>query len=352
MVARHLRVADLIWVLLSVCFALAATASADEAQDSSKSDNPSLPTLSGFVDVRGVHSNDDALASKFMIGQAEIDLDQHIANRVDYFLAICYNNENEAFELGAAELHLSLLVTPRSQLTRAELIAGRFDVPFGIDYRYVASPDCELVCSPWYSHDVGNWNAWNDLGLGFSAGNHWSELKLYVVNGYEESAELVERVFNLATGYTEDSVVELQSSPEAAVGGRLGVLPAGECVELGLSAADGIDDNGVSTLQLFGGDASVNISRWRAQAELIYSTISEGELRTISRGCYLQLRHRLDRLRLIGRCAAVRDGGEDWRYQFSGGAAVPISTGTEVRVEVVRTPGNRVVSLFGIVAAF
>ena len=287
-----------------------------------------------------------------MIGQAEIDLEQHIASRVDYLLAICYNNDTEAFELGAAELHLSLLSTPRKQLSRAELIAGRFDVPFGIDYRYAASPDCELVCSPWYAHAVGNCNAWNDLGIRLTAGNNRSELDLYIVNGYEESAEIVQTVYNLATGISEDSVLELKSNPQAAWGGRLGILPVGRDLEIGFSAATGIGEQGALTMKLLCGDVTFSASRWRVQAELIYSSLSEGGLLTISRGCYLQLRRSIAGLRLVSRCAASRSDQETWLYQFSGGAAIPIATGTELRAEFIRTPGDRVISLFQIVAGF
>lgn len=352
MKTRHLRVAALVCLILTGSSALTGSVRAEEADDSSKTDETPLPQLSGFVDVRGVHSNDDASATEFTIGQAEIDLEQRIADHIHYLLAVCYNNESGAFELGAAELHLSLLTTPHHQLNKLELIAGRFDVPFGIDYRYVASPDCELVCSPWFSQDVGNWNAWNDLGLRLDAGNGWSELNLYLVNGYQESSELVQRVFNLATGYSEDSVVELRAEPEAALGGRIGVLPFGGAFEVGVSAAAGVDAAGAKPMQLLCGDATLEISRWRAQAEFIYTTLHAGDLTSVSRGGYFQLRHRLDNFRLTGRCAAVRDDQEEWRYQFSGGAALPLSTGTEFRLEIVRTPDNRVVSLFEIVAGF
>ncbi len=310
------------------------------------------PRLSGFLDVRGVYSNQTDNRNQFMIGQAEIDLEQQIAANVSCLMAVAYNSDNGAFELGAAELHLTLHQDSTTYFRNAQLIAGQFDVPFGIDYRYYASPDCETVCSPWFTHHVGNWSGWNDHGVQLEATSSLGSLDLYLVNGYEESNEIVHSVFNLATGVTEDSVEVVLTTPEAAIGGRVGIAPEGKNVEFGMSASIGFDNRGATAMTLLGSDITYEINRLGFRSEIIYSSISGGQLNEIGRSFYLQAHYQLAPLRLTARYATVREGDENWQRQFSTGIAFAVAKGTELRGEVVRTPGHKVVGLLQIVAGF
>lgn len=315
--------------------------------------NPSGPlALSGFVDVRGVYSNEADKSSKFSIGQAELDLEHKMSSRVGVFLAAAYNSENGAMELGAAELQLTLRDDSRHFLNSINLVAGQFDVPFGIGCRYYASPDCETVTSPWYSHRIGNWSGWNDYGVRIEAISLFGTADLFVVNGYEESQEIVHRVINLATGFEEESLEVISTSPEVAIGGRLGAIPLNELVEIGFSASLGINDNGNVDMTLLGSDLTVDRHQFGCRSEFVYSSLDRNGQREICRSYYVQAHYHISSWRVISRFAAVNEWRSSWASQYSAGLALPVAPGTEVRCEIIRTSQGKLVGMLQIVAGF
>ncbi len=310
------------------------------------------PRLSGFVDVRGVYSSDPDRTSKFSIGQTELDLEQMISDRVGVFLAAAYNSESGAIELGAAELQLTLRNDSLRFLNNISLIVGQFDVPFGIGCRYYASTDCESITSPWYSHRVGNWSGWNDYGVRLAVTSPIATGDLYLVNGYEESEEIAYQVFNWTTGLAEESLEVIVTSPEAAFGGRLGIIPNNEAVEFGLSAGVGVDDRGNAAMTLLGGDLTYDGSRLGCRSEFIYSSLDRNGRTEVSRGFYLQSHYHIAAWRVISRYAAVRGLESKWDSQYSAGLALMVAPKTEVRGEMIRTPNDEVVGMIQIVAGF
>lgn len=310
------------------------------------------PLLSGFVDVRGVYSGDSDNSHRFSIGQAELDVEHKLSNRVGVLLCAAYNSDNGAIELGAAELQLTLFENDQSYLNNITLVAGQFDVPFGIGARYYASTDCETVTSPWFSHSVGNWSGWNDYGVQVQAASRSASVVLFAVNGYEESAEVVHKVYNWTAGVEEDSLVVVVKVPEAAFGGRLGVMPSGANLEFGVSGSVGIDDHGGVGMTLLGSDLSYDGSLLGCHGEFIYNTLEhEGRLQ-ISRGCYLQAHCHIAAWRVISRYAAANRNDESWLSQYSAGIAVSVAVGTELRCELIRTAEGSAVGMVQIVAGF
>ncbi len=324
----------------------------EQPSDSIVTSQSQAPQLSGFVDVRGVYSESSEETGKFSIGQAELDLDHKISDRVGIFLAAAYNSENGAIELGAAELQLTLRDDPLRFFSNISLMAGQFDVPFGIGCRYYASPDCESITSPWYSHRVGNWSGWNDYGLKLGATTTSGSLDLFVVNGYEESEEIVHSVFNLATGLTEDSIELDVTVPEAAFGGRIGLAVVPSNLELGVSASTGVDDQGSVAMTLLGNDITINSGKLGLRGESIYSTVKHNSGTEISRGAYLIAHYDLAPVRLLGRYATLRDGNEDWSDQYAAGAGFALADQTELRGELVKTSNDRVAVVLQVVAEF
>lgn len=323
-----------------------------QPKDSLPANPGRTPRLSGFVDVRGVYTSDSEGTNKFSIGQTELDLEQVISDRVGVFLAAAYNSESGAIELGAAELHLTLRNDSLRFLNDISLIAGQFDVPFGIGCRYYASPDCESVTSPWYSHSVGNWSGWNDYGLRLAVTLPVATADLFLVNGYEESAEIAYQVFNLATGLAEESLEVIVTTPEAAIGGRIGIIPRNELMEFGFSAGVGVNDRGKAAMTLFGGDLTYDASRLGCRSEFIYSSLDRNGQTEVSRSFYFQSHYHIAGWRVISRYAAVRGWECKWESQYSAGLALMVAPKTEIRGEVIRTPNDEVVGMLQIVAGF
>lgn len=310
------------------------------------------PLLSGFVDVRGVYSNGSDNSHRFSVGQAELDLEHMLSNRVGILLCAAYNSDNGAIELGAAELELTLYENDQRYLNNISLVAGQFDVPFGIGSRYYASTDCETVTSPWFSHSVGNWSGWNDYGVQVQATSRSANAVLFAVNGYEESAEVVYKVYNWTAGVEEDSIGVVVTVPEAAFGGRLGIIPAGGNIELGISGSIGIDDRGGVGMTLLGSDLSYDGTLFGCHSEFIYNSLDrEGQLQ-VSRGCYLQAHCHIATWRVISRYAAANKNAEPWQSQYSAGIALPVAVGTELRCELIRTAERNAVAMVQIVAGF
>lgn len=345
------------WQLI-ICFLLAAgTVLGGDPPESEADLKPALlgkngPTVSGFIDLRAMYSSEFEAGKRFSVDQAEIDLEQSISSRLNSFVAVAYNNESGSFELGTAVLDIDLLNNTAGFFNDVRLGIGQFDVPFGIGHRYYAPPDCEAVCSPWYSHHVGNWSGWNDYGLKLGATTTSGSLDLFVVNGYEESEEIVHSVFNLATGLTEDSIELDVTVPEAAFGGRIGLAVVPSNLELGVSASTGVDDQGSVAMTLLGNDITINSGKLGLRGELIYSTVKHNSGTEISRGAYLIAHYDLAPVRLLGRYATLRDGNEDWSDQYAAGAGFALADQTELRGELVKTSNDRMAVILQVVAGF
>jgi len=153
----------------------------------------------GFADILYNSDLEAGGNAGFGYGQFELDLSGTVVSNVSFEGAISYNAEDGVFEAGAGFLDIQWL--------DMGLIVGQFDVPFGIDYLYIPSPDRLLVSGTLMNQR--SIDGWNDVGMNLYGELVFVNFNLFAVNG---------------------------ASKGIAVGGRLGV-PTGNLTELGVSYA-------------------------------------------------------------------------------------------------------------------
>lgn len=183
--------------------------------------------LGGFMDLQSEPGADGTETPIHRLGQAELDVDALIAPGVGLCLAAAWDPVTEAFGVGTAAVNLRFSPGDPAALCRGEigdqtgLVAGRFDVPFGIDWLLYPSIDRPLVTMPLpVAATHGGWNA--DGLLGYGALGRWSVM-VHATTGFDHSRVL-------------DSGGEAIWTGRHAVGGRLGLAPWSG-VSLGASAA-------------------------------------------------------------------------------------------------------------------
>ena len=292
--------------------------------------------ITGFMDFISSYHNTIADETNISLGQAEIDLTKDIGSNKSIELAIAYNNDESKFELGAAilDIHLSNSVGERhnrkSSYIHSSLIVGQFDVPFGIDYQSYASVDRKLISAPRVvdlTHE-----GWNDVGLNLTMENSYGNLSVFVVNGFESSAEITSQVINIATGLPEDQIDEVDTTPSNAFGGRLGMnLFSG--LEVGSSLALGLNADNKDEMMIIGADVQYNMSNLLIKGEYIQHSVNRSVQEENHKGYYLQSLYNFDSFFLTSRYGSFKPDGVEWVGQLSIGGGIPISDGVEIRVE-------------------
>lgn len=109
--------------------------------------------LSGFFDVEYKQPLNQETINNFEFGQFEIGLERSVSPKLNFEGAIAFNSETNNFELGSAfvEYNISSSLTQsflKNVFESFAIVAGQFDVPFGIDYKCIASPDRKMVSTP------------------------------------------------------------------------------------------------------------------------------------------------------------------------------------------------------------
>jgi hypothetical protein len=199
-------------------------------------------TLSGLFDVVDRLPQDGQAENQgFALGQLELDVESALSPYLNIAGALAY--DGEAIGVGAAyvDLHLTDMWVSHpvhSQvINHTGILVGQFDVPFGADYKRVASPDRELVSSPLAVQATSD--SWNDLGVLFYGGSNTWEGNVYLVNGDRG---------NLAYG------TRFTASPR-------------EMVSLGVSYASVIDDENQIRAKYQGGDITFRLEPIKIMAE-------------------------------------------------------------------------------------
>lgn len=208
--------------------------------------------LSGFADVIYSSIPDSTSSGHFRLGQVELDLTCHIHERVRSDLAIAY--DDGAF--GLSTMTIGFIITDRT-----EIYVGQFDVPFGIDLDFYASPDRKLISPPLAVEKTHN--LWNDIGLQFCAGWRDFGLVLFAVNSLAQA---------------EVSVVP---------GGRLFYSPL-DLIEFGASIGIGLTDDTEPEAILLGGDFQLSYKNLCLKGEYIEHTYERTTDSKTTAGFYLQ----------------------------------------------------------------
>jgi len=192
------------------------------------------PEIYGFLDLQWEPGADGENDRIFRLGQAEVDLDAAIADRTGVCVALAWDPVTEAFGVGTAAVNLQFSPGDLEAFCRPQevnatgVIAGRFDVPFGIDWLLYPSINRPLVSMPLPVEAThGGWNA--DGVLLYGAAGSWNAL-LHATSGFDHS-----RV--LGTGG------EAVWTGRQAVGGRLGAVPRpGLAVGVSAAGLDAVED--------------------------------------------------------------------------------------------------------------
>ncbi|NQV49902.1 MAG: hypothetical protein HQ507_05375 [Candidatus Marinimicrobia bacterium] len=174
---------------------------------------------SGFADIVYTKELTEDGEAAFGYGQFELDLSAIVSPRVTFEGAIAYNADDGLFEAGAGFLDIHLTGSDEAHPPRggyiqhSGLMVGQFDVPFGLDYLYIPSPDRKLVSAPLLNQKTID--SWNDMGLNLYCELSFLNFNYFIVNGAQAGI---------------------------ATGGRA-VIPLANILEIGASFATQTADN-------------------------------------------------------------------------------------------------------------
>jgi len=291
---------------------------------------------SGFFDVVGSARRAADDETQFGLGQAEIDLASQLSNRVAVEAAVAYNNETGNFELGAALVDIHLFSREEGErhtrsfgIDHTYVLAGQFDVPFGIDYHVYPSIERKLVTAPLVV-DLTH-GGWNDYGVQFGLEAAQANFVCYWVNGFESSLEVLDEAQTLATG--EEVYEEINTSPADAFGTRLGITPF-SWLEIGSSLAAGWNSSGRDEMILVGADIQLALNNLEIKGEYISHSLNRTIAEENNRGWYAQATYSVfSNAFVTTRYGSFKSEQQDWYGQGSVGLGYALADGVELRWE-------------------
>lgn len=217
------------------------------------------PTLeiSGFFDVSAAPLTDRD--NPFALGPFELDLESTLNDHISGSAAVVLDT-GEAF-IGPAFIDLHYFGEGQSSHSpRGRIFSdpgyhiqfGQFDVPFGLDYLFYATPDRPTITPP-LSTDLMFEGGWTHPGIRIFKAHPIFNASAYMVNGF---------------------------NPGYVAGGRLGIRPLENpfsshriretpLLEIGVSGAIDLDQHSSSEGDMRGADLEMNIPGVRVLAEYI-----------------------------------------------------------------------------------
>ena len=208
--------------------------------------------LSGFFDVRAADRRTDP--NVFSMGDFEVDLERELGEKVQVAAALVVNDEGAELTVGFVDVHfLGGLAAPRGSLPVEKgfhIQLGRFDVPFGNDWRTFAAKDRTELSAPLTTEVVMD-GGYNDVGL---------------------------RVFGNTESLAYAAYVLRGEGKGSLVGGRLGLKPFDNvyrlaspvrAFELGVAALHDFDGDGGTEATAFALDGELRGRLGRLRAEFL-----------------------------------------------------------------------------------
>ncbi|MBT3603839.1 MAG: hypothetical protein HOE48_19410 [Candidatus Latescibacteria bacterium] len=316
-----LMVIVLMWILEPGCSTVWAQ---NRAEEPTASDVVAPIGISGFGDFF-IQANRQDVAQTYNVGQMEVDLETHIAEKVVIGAAVAYDGEN--FGLGAFTVDLHLLGSKgdhfhsNSGIMHSGIIVGQFDVPFGIDWHVYPSIDRKLVSAPLVIENTHN--GWNDFG----------------VQAYLEAGKM--NVVAYATnGFCSEGLgcpVDVDKKM-AAVGSRVGIKPH-STLEIGGSWAGFLYPDDDRDRVMAGGDVQFAYQNVFFKGEYVVHQVSLASKQTLTRrGFYGQGLYDFGKTYVVARYGNFSPGDaqvEDLTRLSVGGGWV-ILDGCELRFEYQR----------------
>lgn len=255
---------------------------------------PSRLQVSGFADIYNERSAQSRLAGQYSVGQVEVGLSADLSSRVGVEAAVARDGRKPTLAVLVADFRLVDSGDVQSALGVESLnvLVGRFDVPFGIDWHVYPSIDRLLVSGPLVVD--GTHGGWNDLGVQAYAEAGRFDLVGYAVRGADIKGA------------------------EWAVGARAGVRGGGAV--LGLSLAGLHDGSGLLNRHLLGADMQWSFSSLSAKAEYVgYGPAARG-LEGVHHGAYVQGTWDNQHYFAVARLGALETpDGDEQRLSVGGG---------------------------------
>jgi hypothetical protein len=212
----------------------------------------------------------------------EIDLEAPLQPGISFEAAIAFDPENQTFGVGAFLIDFDLFESEGTHVGADEgidhtgIVAGQFDVPFGIDWHVYPSIDRMLVSPPLVVESTHG--LWNDFGIQAYTERQRFNVVGYVLNGFGYSAAYGPQGGFLGyngLGYdpADSTITEIEAGVHFAVGGRLGIRVI-ENLELGTSWAGFFNKDHKNAMNLLGFDAQTQLGDLDIKGEYILHTIS------------------------------------------------------------------------------
>lgn len=225
--------------------------------------------ISAFADVQMPVESRDEDDGRFAINQAEIDLEGAIHPKTTAAMAVAWDPETETFALAVLAAEYALV---EGDEFSAAVMAGQFDVRFGVDWRVYASIDRRLVTPPLTTD--GTHEGWNDQGANLNLAMGPLMADLFVLNGS-----------GCGRGVQTAKIdrTEVRRGFGGRVGGLLGAF------EVGASGAACHDYDGNLVTTLLGVDLQAAFGPLGLRGEFIVQDVDQNTaFRTEAHGWYLQ----------------------------------------------------------------
>ncbi|MCP4706174.1 MAG: hypothetical protein GY865_16365 [candidate division Zixibacteria bacterium] len=305
--------------------------------------------ISGFLDVVGNYNTSSDDKTDFSMNHVEIAFKKQLSKNANGTIVTAYNQSDGSFKLAVAEIAIGLYKNDKNFVNWVGVYAGKFDVPFGIDYMVNPAPKRKLVSRPnVVSLTHGNWG---DYGTRFQAKSQYGNFVVFWVNGFESSYTVSDAAHALTLSLSIGD--EVNTTPANAFGGRIGITPIPD-LEIGSSWATGINESNQSEMILFGGDFQYN---WQDKLNLKGEYINHSLNRSIemetNKGYYFQSSYSFGKTFLVGRYGSFQADGAEWVNRVSAGAGWDVSETIELRFETtINKDSANNTNVFQLVAEF
>ena len=279
------------------------------------------PVLRGFFDLQHRSKTIGALPVGLSFGQFEVQVAVEL-NEFFYAEGSFALGEG-SFEPGSVffDFSISRLLESKGYSPSFEngLIVGQFDVPFGLDYRCMPSPNRPNITAPLINQRTIN--SWNDIGASLYHSGRFVNTNLFVLS---------------------------QTWLGNSIGGRIGLMPVSYC-EIGVSECKNLSADTLGQRSVQGLDCHLELDFVQIQGEYLFAKgIIDGELASAGNikhsGYYLQALIDIEKKYSFPFYLLVRHGSwesdapalvdpSDTISRFTAALGYRVAPGVEVRLE-------------------
>jgi len=287
--------------------------------------------INGFADFYHLFENNHN-SSDF--GQIELDFEKGLQKGVSISAAIYFNHEDCWFESGAFEIDFCIIGEEGGSFYQKDgigavgIVAGQFDVPFGIDYLVYPSINRLMVTGPMVASELHD--SWNDYGLKAYIETEFLKGVFFTTNSegfsYEDTILIT----------TAGDTISYSMQSQRSIGGRIGIIPD-EMIEVGGSFACFFSVANEVAMTMFGADLQLSYKDLRLKGEYISkeSGVDTDVFSLTQDGYYVQGLYDFGKVFAFGRYGLYSGGEEntDDLKRISLGGGWKIIDGCQARIE-------------------